>query len=280
MTKQKLLYAVAAAAMLTATGNAYAQQQEHRGAGVEKAAPHNAAPGGIGRPSGPAAQNNVRPSGPAGQNRNETTGQAPHENAVQEKIQERAPQSRPNENAVRQNNANEERANTRNRDERRNNAQQERQERQERTGQNNRQEERLNRNNERPTTGQSNEGRNGVNGRNETNERSTTTNENRTNENRTGANENRTGASVNLTAEQRTRVHDVIVGERGAPRVANVNFPLTVGTVVPRDVRIVALPPRIVEIEPAWRGFEYFLVGDEIVVVNPYDLHIVAVIPA
>jgi hypothetical protein len=59
-----------------------------------------------------------------------------------------------------------------------------------------------------------------------------------------------------------------------------VNFPVRVGTVVPRDIRLLPLPATIFEIEPAWRGFEYFLVGDEIVVVNPYDLHIVAVLPA
>jgi len=49
---------------------------------------------------------------------------------------------------------------------------------------------------------------------------------------------------------------------------------------VPRTVRFVALPQTIVEIEPAWRGFEYFMVGDEIVIVDPRSLEIVAVIDA
>ena len=50
---------------------------------------------------------------------------------------------------------------------------------------------------------------------------------------------------------------------------------------VPRGkVKLVALPSTIVEIEPSWRGFEYFLVGDEIVVVDPATLRIVAVLPA
>jgi hypothetical protein len=54
-----------------------------------------------------------------------------------------------------------------------------------------------------------------------------------------------------------------------------------VGTVVPRGkVKFVAVPSTIVEIQPAWRGFEYFLVGDEIVIVDPATLRIVAVIPA
>jgi hypothetical protein len=113
----------------------------------------------------------------------------------------------------------------------------------------------------------------------------------------TGANENRGGATVNersetrsgaaggatvnLSSEQKTKIHTIIVGERSAPRVAHVDFDLNVGTVVPRGrVTFVPLPSTIVEIEPRWRGFEYFLVGDEIVVVDPATLRIVAVVPA
>ena len=103
-------------------------------------------------------------------------------------------------------------------------------------------------------------------------------------QNRTGASENRggsTSASVNLTTEQRTKIHSIIVSERSAPRVAHVDFDVRVGTVVPRGrVKLVALPTSIIEIEPSWRGFEYFLVGEEIVVVDPATLRIVAVLPA
>jgi hypothetical protein len=42
----------------------------------------------------------------------------------------------------------------------------------------------------------------------------------------------------------------------------------------------VALPQTIVEIEPAWRGFEYFMIGDEIVIVDPRSLEIVAIVDA
>jgi hypothetical protein len=103
--------------------------------------------------------------------------------------------------------------------------------------------------------------------------------------NERGASENRGGSTtnvnVNLTTEQRTRIHSIIVSERSAPRVAHVNFEVRVGTVVPRGaVKFVPLPTTIVEIEPSWRGFEYFLVGEEIVVVDPATLRIVAVLPA
>jgi hypothetical protein len=96
------------------------------------------------------------------------------------------------------------------------------------------------------------------------------------------ATNNRAGASasVNLAPEQRTKIRSVIVADRSAPRVDHVDFDLNVGVAVPRTVRLAAIPSTIVEIEPRWRGFEYFLVGDEIVVVDPASLQIVAVIPA
>jgi hypothetical protein len=57
-----------------------------------------------------------------------------------------------------------------------------------------------------------------------------------------------------------------------------VTFDIKVGTVVPRNVRIVPVPPTLVEIEPSWRGFMYFVRGDEIIVVDPKSLEIVAVL--
>ena len=67
----------------------------------------------------------------------------------------------------------------------------------------------------------------------------------------------------------------------GAPRAGRVDFDVRVGVVVPREkVKFVAVPSSIVGIQPAWRGFEYFLVGNEIVIVDPATLRIVAVIPA
>jgi len=86
--------------------------------------------------------------------------------------------------------------------------------------------------------------------------------------------------NVNLTADQRTKIHSTVIKEKNAPRVANVNFKLSVGTVVPRSVHVVAVPASIIEIQPAWRGFMYFLVGDQVVIVEPGTLRIVAVIAA
>ena len=85
-------------------------------------------------------------------------------------------------------------------------------------------------------------------------------------------------ANFNLTPEKRTRIHEVIVNERSAPRVANPNFDVSVGARVPRTVRFTTLPRTIVELEPEWRGFEYFMIGDQLVIVDPRSMEIVAII--
>jgi hypothetical protein len=87
--------------------------------------------------------------------------------------------------------------------------------------------------------------------------------------------------SVKLSAEQRNRIHGIVVKQGNAPRIAHADFSIRVGTVVPRGrVHLVPVPRTIVEIEPQWRGFLYFLVGDQLVIVEPDTLKIVAVIAA
>ena len=87
-------------------------------------------------------------------------------------------------------------------------------------------------------------------------------------------------SSASLTSEQRTRIHETIVRQSNAPRVSNVNFSISVGTTVPRSVRLASVPAAIIEIQPAWRGYEYFVVGDQVVIVDPDTMQIVAVIAA
>ncbi|MFL6826155.1 MAG: DUF1236 domain-containing protein [Bradyrhizobium sp.] len=87
------------------------------------------------------------------------------------------------------------------------------------------------------------------------------------------------GAGAKLTTEQRTKITSVIRQQHVEP-VQNVNFSISVGTRVPREVRFHTLPSEIVTIYPEWRGYEYFLVRDQIVVVDPRTLEIVAVLEA
>lgn len=100
-----------------------------------------------------------------------------------------------------------------------------------------------------------------------------------------GAMENRSqttgqaGASAKLSSEQRTKITTVIRDQHVAP-VTNVNFSISVGARVPRDVSFHPLPMEIVSIYPDWRGYEFILVRDQIIVVDPRTFEIVAVLDA
>jgi hypothetical protein len=85
------------------------------------------------------------------------------------------------------------------------------------------------------------------------------------------------GAGAKLSTEQRTQITSVIKEQRVAP-VTNVNFSISVGTRVPRDVTFHALPSRVVTIHPEWRSYKYILVKDQIVIVDPDTYEIVAVL--
>jgi hypothetical protein len=87
------------------------------------------------------------------------------------------------------------------------------------------------------------------------------------------------GAGAKLSSEQRTKITTVIKGQHIQP-VTHVNFSISVGTRVPRDVSFHPLPTEIVTIYPDWRGYEFILVNDQIVVVDPQTFEIVAVLDA
>jgi hypothetical protein len=87
------------------------------------------------------------------------------------------------------------------------------------------------------------------------------------------------GASANLTSEQRTKISTTIRQTHVRP-VTHVNFNVAVGTVIPRSIHVHTLPPAIVDVYPDWRGYNFVLVGDEIVIIDPATHRIVAVIDA
>jgi hypothetical protein len=86
-------------------------------------------------------------------------------------------------------------------------------------------------------------------------------------------------AGAKLSGEQRTKITTVIRGEHVQP-LTHANFSISVGTRVPRDVSFRPLPTEVVTIYPEWRGYEFVLVNEQIVVVDPRTLEIVAVIDA
>jgi hypothetical protein len=87
------------------------------------------------------------------------------------------------------------------------------------------------------------------------------------------------GAGAKLSTEQRTKITTVIKSQNVRP-VTNVNFSISVGARVPRGVGFHPLPVEIVTIYPEWRGYEFILVNNQILVINPRTLEIVDVIDA
>jgi Protein of unknown function (DUF1236) len=86
-------------------------------------------------------------------------------------------------------------------------------------------------------------------------------------------------AGGKLSTEQRTKITTVIKSQHVQP-ATNINFSISVGTRVPRNVGFHPLPAEIVTVYPDWRGYEFFLVNNQIIVVNPRTLEIVDVIDA
>jgi hypothetical protein len=100
-----------------------------------------------------------------------------------------------------------------------------------------------------------------------------------TNEAAAPATSNETTASIDISTEQRTEIRNVIVESDVKP--VDVDIEVNVGTVIPRTVELRPLPPRIIEIVPAYRSYQYFLLADgRIVIVEPGSLKIIYVITA
>ena len=86
--------------------------------------------------------------------------------------------------------------------------------------------------------------------------------------------------TFDTSPKDHARIREIFAKERTEPKVQHVSFSLSPGTVVPHSVHLTALPQTIVDIEPTWRGNEYFQVGDQIVIVDPQSMIIVGVLDA
>ena len=84
--------------------------------------------------------------------------------------------------------------------------------------------------------------------------------------------------SAKLSPEQRTKITTIVMQRKVAP--ARLNVSVEVGTRVPNSVHLYPLPQEVFVIYPEWRGYDYILVGDEIVVIDPRTHEIVAIIEA
>lgn len=90
-------------------------------------------------------------------------------------------------------------------------------------------------------------------------------------------NQSKTQVSASLDSKKKTELHAAFARIDAKP-VTHVNFSVSVGTAVPRTLELRPVPTTIVEIVPQYRGYDFFLVRDEIVIVEPRSHRIVDVI--
>jgi hypothetical protein len=82
----------------------------------------------------------------------------------------------------------------------------------------------------------------------------------------------------NLTPEQHPKITGIIRQHKVAPTQLNVS--VRVGTRIPDSVHFYPLPREVFVIYPEWRGYDYIMVGDEILVIDPHTHQIVAILEA
>jgi len=96
------------------------------------------------------------------------------------------------------------------------------------------------------------------------------------NQNRQSGQANTSGTTV--SQDKQTRITETL-SRQHVQETRDVNISVRVGETLPRSVHARPLPREIVQIAPEYRGKEYVVVRDEIVIVEPRTHHIVAVMP-
>jgi hypothetical protein len=81
--------------------------------------------------------------------------------------------------------------------------------------------------------------------------------------------------NLHISRENASRISENLIrqGHR-----ENVNFNIDVGAPLPEDVELLPLPPDVVELAPDYRGYDYVVVNDEIVFVDPATRAVVGMI--
>ena len=121
-------------------------------------------------------------------------------------------------------------------------------------------------------------GKSDVRSKSEENGASSRSSQTTTEQNRTTTGQGAAAGSAKLTTEQRTKITSVIRQHKVEP--AHLNVSVNVGTRIPTSVHVYPLPVEVIAIYPEWRGYDYILVGDQIVIINPRTHEIVAIVEA
>lgn len=84
--------------------------------------------------------------------------------------------------------------------------------------------------------------------------------------------------AAKLSTEQRSKITTIIRQKKVEP--VNLDITINVGTRVPPTVRFYPVPVEVIEVYPEWRGYDYIIVGGDILILEPDSHVIVAIIAA
>jgi hypothetical protein len=89
----------------------------------------------------------------------------------------------------------------------------------------------------------------------------------------------RTTGRANLAQDKAAQVAQTLRASGAVQSAPNININnVTVGANLPGEVVINPLPPAIVQIVPEFGGYDYFVAGDEVVIVDPATREVVEII--
>ena len=69
-----------------------------------------------------------------------------------------------------------------------------------------------------------------------------------------------------------------MIRERGFDSIRGADFAVRVGAAVPGRYRFRPLPPEIIDLVPEYEGYDYIVVDDQILILDPDTREVVAVI--
>jgi Protein of unknown function (DUF1236) len=82
-----------------------------------------------------------------------------------------------------------------------------------------------------------------------------------------------------LTDAQRKRIRAYISQQPDVARTGTEVFPLTLGTAVPKQVRLKRLPAHLAQVLNRFRTNQYVIVGKQLVIVDPNTRRVLAIVP-
>jgi hypothetical protein len=86
-----------------------------------------------------------------------------------------------------------------------------------------------------------------------------------------------TGKGTEIPKPTRQQIHKVLA-EENAQQAPKLDIPVQLGAKVSRDIKAYQLPTEVMEMAPQLRGFDYVLVRQEVVFLNPGTREVVAIL--